>query len=104
MTALLTRIIPCQITQWVKSHPFVLLNIMHRCIWVYCILYTLSGVDPAFGSGGGCENNFFLPQAANVSDRMPRKRVQQPACMNFSGYTIDSDCTSWEPEGPRWYM
>ena len=27
MTALLTRIIPCQITQWVKPHPFVLLII-----------------------------------------------------------------------------
>ena len=23
------------------------------------------------------ENNFFLPQAANVTDRMPRKRVPQ---------------------------
>ena len=32
MTALLTRIIPCQITQWVKPHPFVLLNI---CTGVY---------------------------------------------------------------------
>ena len=45
------------------------------------------------------ENNVFLPQAANVSDRMPRKRVPQPARMNFSGYTIDSGCTSWEPIG-----
>ena len=35
------------------------------------------------------ENNVFLPQAANVSDRMPRKRVPQPARMRFSGYTID---------------
>ena len=32
MTALLTRIIPCQITQWVKPHPFVLLKI---CTGVY---------------------------------------------------------------------
>ncbi len=45
------------------------------------------------------ENNFFLPQAANVTDRMPRKRVPQPARMSFSGYTIDSECTSWEPIG-----
>ena len=45
------------------------------------------------------ENNVLLPQAANVSDRMPRKRVPQPACMSFSGYTIDSGCTSWEPIG-----
>ena len=36
------------------------------------------------------ENNVFLPQAANVSDRMPRKRVPQPARMRFSGYTIVS--------------
>ena len=48
------------------------------------------------------ENNVFLPQAANVSDRMPRKRVPQPARMSFSGYTIDSECTSWEPI--MWYM
>ena len=40
-----------------------------------------------------------MPQAANVSDRMPRKRVPQPARMSFSGYTIDSECTSWEPIG-----
>ena len=40
------------------------------------------------------ENNVFLPQAANVSDRMPRKRVPQPARISFSGYTIDSECTS----------
>ena len=45
------------------------------------------------------ENNFFLPQAANVSDRMPRKRVPQPARMSFSGYTIDSECTSCETIG-----
>ena len=45
------------------------------------------------------ENNVLLPQAANVSDRMPRKRVPQPARMSFSGYTIDSECTSWEPIG-----
>ena len=45
------------------------------------------------------ENNVFLPQAANVSDRMPRKRVPQPARMSFSGYTIDSERTSWEPIG-----
>ena len=32
MTALLTRIIPCQITQWLKPHPFVLLKI---CTGVY---------------------------------------------------------------------
>ena len=32
MTALLTRIIPCQITLWVKPHPFVLLKI---CKGVY---------------------------------------------------------------------
>ena len=32
MTALLTRIISCQITQWVKPHPFVLLKI---CTGVY---------------------------------------------------------------------
>ena len=38
------------------------------------------------------ENNVLLPQAANVSDRMPRKRVPQPA-------RIDSECTSWEPIG-----
>ena len=37
------------------------------------------------------ENNvFFLPRAANVSDRIPRKRVPQPARMRFSGYTIVS--------------
>ena len=30
------------------------------------------------------ENNVLLPQAANVSDRMPRKRVPQPARMSFS--------------------
>ena len=41
------------------------------------------------------ENNVFLPQAANVSDRMPRKLVPQPARMSF----IDSECTSWEPIG-----
>ena len=35
-------------------------------------------------------NGVFLPQAANVSDRMPRKRVPQPARMRFSGYTIVS--------------
>ena len=34
------------------------------------------------------ENNVLLPQAANVSDRMPRKRVPQPARMSFSGYTV----------------
>ena len=45
------------------------------------------------------ENKVFLPQTANVSDRMPRKRVPQPARMSFSGYTIDSECTSWEPIG-----
>ena len=45
------------------------------------------------------ENNVFLPQAANVSDRMPRKRVPQPARMSFSGYTIDSECTNWESIG-----
>ena len=32
------------------------------------------------------ENNVLLPQAANISDRMPRKRVPQPARMSFSGY------------------
>ena len=32
------------------------------------------------------ENNVLLPQAANVSDRMPRKRVPQPARISFSGY------------------
>ena len=32
MTALLTRIIPCEITQWVKPHHFVLLKI---CTGVY---------------------------------------------------------------------
>ena len=42
------------------------------------------------------ENNVFLPQAANASDRMPRKRVPQPARISFNGYTIDSECTSWE--------
>ena len=45
------------------------------------------------------ENNVWLPQAANVSDRMPRKRVPQPARMSFSGYTICSECTRWEPTG-----
>ena len=45
------------------------------------------------------ENNVLLPQAANVSDRIPRKLVPQPARMSFSGYTIDSQCTSWEPIG-----
>ena len=47
------------------------------------------------------ENNVvvFLLQAANVSDRMPRKRVPQPIRMSFIGYTIDSECTSWEPIG-----
>ncbi len=44
-------------------------------------------------------DNVFLPQAANVTDRMPRKRVPQPARMSFSGYTIDCACTSWEPIG-----
>ena len=47
------------------------------------------------------ENKKKLPQAANVSDRMPRTRVPQPARMSFSGYTIDSECTSWEPIGGR---
>ena len=44
--------------------------------------------------------NVLLPQAANVSDRIPRKRVPQPARMSFSGYmpTIDVVCTSWEPQ------
>ena len=45
------------------------------------------------------ENSVLLPQAANVSDRMPRKRVLQPARMSFSGSAIDSECTSWEPIG-----
>ena len=45
------------------------------------------------------ENSVLLPQAANVSDSMPRKRVTQPSRMIFSGYTIDSGCTSWEPIG-----
>ena len=45
------------------------------------------------------ENNVFLPQAANVSDRMPRKRVPQQARMSLSGYTIDSECARWEPIG-----
>ena len=45
------------------------------------------------------ENNVLLPQAANVSDRKPRKRVLQPARMSFSGSAIDSACTSWEPIG-----
>ena len=27
MTALLIRIIPCQITRWVKPHPYVLLKV-----------------------------------------------------------------------------
>ncbi len=45
------------------------------------------------------ENNVLLPQAANVSDRMPRKRVPQPARMSFGGYTICSECTRWEPTG-----
>ena len=45
------------------------------------------------------ENKVLLPQASNVSDRMPRKRVPQPARMSFSGYIIDSECTSWEPIG-----
>ena len=49
------------------------------------------------------ENNVLLPQAANVSDSMPRKRIPQPARMSFSEYTIDSECTSWEPIA-RWYM
>ena len=31
------------------------------------------------------EKTVFLPQAANVSDRVPRKRVPQPARMSFSG-------------------
>ena len=43
------------------------------------------------------ENNVLLPQEANVSDRMQRKRVPQPARMSFNGYTIDSECTSWQP-------
>ena len=34
------------------------------------------------------DNNVLLPQAANVSDRMPRKRVPQPARMSFSGYIL----------------
>ena len=44
--------------------------------------------------------NVLLPQAANVSDSMPRKRVPQPARMSFSGYrpNIDIECTSWEPQ------
>ena len=37
------------------------------------------------------ENNVLLPQAANASDRMPRKRVPEPARISFSGYTIDSE-------------
>ena len=45
------------------------------------------------------ENKVFLPQAANVSHRMPRKRVPQPARMSFSEYTIDSECAIWEPIG-----
>ena len=45
------------------------------------------------------ENNVLLPQEANVSDRMPRKRVPQPASLSFNGYTIDSECASWEPIG-----
>ena len=40
------------------------------------------------------ENNVLLPQAANASDLMPRKRVPQPSRMSFSEYTIDSDITS----------
>ena len=45
------------------------------------------------------ENIVLLPKAANISDRMPRKRVPQPAHMSFSGYrrTIDIECASWEP-------
>ena len=45
------------------------------------------------------ENNVLLPQAENVSDRMPGKRVPQTARMSFSWYNIDSECTSWEPMG-----
>ena len=37
MTALLTRIIPCQFTQWVKPHLFVLLKI---CTGVYGFIGT----------------------------------------------------------------
>ena len=34
MTALLTRIIPCQITQWVKPHaPLRFVENMYRCIY-----------------------------------------------------------------------
>ena len=47
------------------------------------------------------ENIVFLPQAPNVSDRMPRKRVPQPARKSFSGYTIDSECAIWEPIGGK---
>ena len=35
MTALLIRIIPCQITRWVKPHPYVLLKVgtgVYGCI------------------------------------------------------------------------
>ena len=41
--------------------------------------------------------NVLLPQAANGRDRMPRKRVPQPARMSGYRPTIDIECTSWEP-------
>ena len=48
------------------------------------------------------ESNVCLPQAANVSDRMPRKRVPQQARMSFSGFTLYSECTSLESIGGRY--
>ena len=47
------------------------------------------------------EYNVLLPQAANVTDCMPRKRVPQPARMSFYivDILIDGECTSWEPIG-----
>ena len=47
------------------------------------------------------ENNVFLPQVANVSDRMPGTKTSSATSsyMSFSGYTIGSECTSWEHIG-----
>ena len=35
----------------------------------------------------------------NNGNRMPRKRIPQPVRISFNGYTIDSECTSWESIG-----
>ena len=59
-----------------------------------------AGADPAFGQGGGCKNNVaptFAAAIANVSDHVHAPKTSYRN--QHESAVVDSDCTSWTPEG-----